>query len=107
MTVQTCFEEHDLIEYGFIKENCVSKELIFQLTGKIIQKKWNARKGGKCSCISMVDIGAYNSCKHFCKYCYANFDEGKVKENILKHNDNSSMLLGNIQSGDVIKIRRN
>ena len=49
-------------------------------TGKNF-KKWTARKNKYCECVEMVDIGVYNSCKHFCKYCYANCDEDKVKEN--------------------------
>lgn len=28
----------------------------------------------------MVDIGVYNSCCHFCKYCYANYDENLAKK---------------------------
>ena len=27
------------------------------------------------------DVGAYNSCMHLCKYCYANANQGLVKEN--------------------------
>lgn len=82
MTVQTCFEEENLVEYGFIKEECLGIELAKKLTGKEKFKKWKARTGGKCNCVEMVDIGVYNTCSHFCKYCYANYDEKKVKENI-------------------------
>lgn len=104
MTVQTCFEENNLTEYGFIKAECLSRELAKKLTGKNYQK-WTARKGGKCSCAQMVDIGTYNSCKHFCKYCYANYDEKMVKYNYMAHDVNSSLLIGNIKSDDTIKRR--
>lgn len=101
MTVQTCFEEKKLIEYGFIKGECLSKELAFKLTGKEF-KEWKARS---CGCAEMVDIGVYNTCKHFCKYCYANYDERIVKNNSLKHNSNSSLLVGELESSDIIKER--
>ena len=104
MTVQTCFEERDLIEFGFIKGECLSHELAYKLTGKTY-KTWKARKGKKCECVEMVDVGYYNSCKHFCKYCYANYDERKVKNNFLKHNSNSSLLIGELESDDIIKER--
>ena len=104
MTIQTCFEERNLIEYGFIKGECLSHELAYKLTGKTY-KTWKARKGKKCECVEMVDIGYYNSCKHFCKYCYANYDERKVKNNFLKHNPNSSLLIGELESDDIIKER--
>ena len=105
MTVQTCFEDNDLTEYGFIKSDCLSKELAFKLTGKKYPK-WNARKEKKCTCVQMVDIGVYNSCKHFCKYCYANFDEKKVMNNYNEHDPNSSLLIGKLQEDDIITIRK-
>lgn len=105
MAVQTCFEEMNLVEYGFQKGECMSKELAWELTKKKF-KKWTARKEGKCECVEMVDIGAYNTCSHFCKYCYANFDEKKVKENKNMHDENSSLLLGSIKKTDEIKRRK-
>ena len=103
--VHTCFEERDLTEYGFVKDDCLSKELAYKLTGKKFPK-WKARKGGKCNCVEMVDIGVYNTCSHFCKYCYANYDEKKVQENKLKHNPNSSLLIGELKKDDIIKERK-
>lgn len=105
MTVQTCFEENTLLEYGFIKGDCLSPSLAYILTGKKYQK-WTARKGNKCNCVQMVDIGQYNTCKHFCKYCYANYDENKVNNNFLNHDSNSSLLVGKIKEDDIIKIRK-
>ena len=101
MTAQTCFENRNLVEYGFIKGECLSHELAYKLTGKAY-KPWNARK---CTCVEMVDIGVYNSCKHFCKYCYANYDEQKVNNNYQNHDPNSSLLIGHLNKDDIIKER--
>lgn len=104
--VHTCNEEKDLTEYGFVKDECISKELAFKLTGKVYKKKWKARKDLVCQCVEMVDIGVYNSCKHFCKYCYANYDENQVNTNYIKHNPKSSLLIGQLQEDDIVKIRK-
>lgn len=103
MTIQTCFEKEDLVEYGFIKGECLSKTLAFQLTGKVHYKKWKARG---CNCVEMVDIGVYNTCPHRCKYCYANYREEEIVKNIVKHDENSSLLIGHLEQDDVIKRRK-
>lgn len=105
MSVQTCFEARNLIEYGFVKGECLSKELARKLTGKNF-KKQVIRKAKRCDCIQMVDIGVYNTCMHMCRYCYANYDEEKVKENIKNHDANSPLLIGKIEKDDIIKERR-
>lgn len=105
MSVQTCFEDEDLTQYGFVKGECLSHELAYILTGKKF-KSSNVRKEKKCECVQMVDIGDYNSCMHMCKYCYANYDEKVVSSNFERHDDNSSLLIGSIQSDDVIKVRK-
>lgn len=105
MSVQTCFEDEDLTQYGFVKGECLSHELAYILTGKKF-KSSNVRKEKKCECVQMVDIGDYNSCMHMCKYCYANYDEKAVSNNFERHDDNSSLLIGTIQSDDVIKVRK-
>lgn len=104
MTIQTCFEDRNLSEYGFKIGECISHELAYKLTEKTY-KNWTARKEQKCNCVQMVDIGVYNSCKHFCKYCYANYDEKQVNRNFNNHNPNSSLLVGELQSDDIIKER--
>lgn len=102
MKVQTCFEDRNLTEYGFTKGECLSHELAYRLTGKKY-KSWKARK---CNCVEMVDIGVYNSCKHFCKYCYANYDEKIVNNNFKNHDVNSSLLIGYVKNDDIIKTRK-
>lgn len=105
MSVQTCFEDEDLTQYGFVKGECLSHELAYILTGKKF-KSSNVRKEKKCECVQMVDIGDYNSCMHMCKYCYANYDEKAVSSNFERHDDNSALLIGSIQRDDVIKVRK-
>lgn len=105
MSVQTCFEDEDLTQYGFVNGECLSHELAYILTGKKF-KSSNVRKEKKCECVQMVDIGDYNSCMHMCKYCYANYDEKAVSNNFERHDDNSSLLIGSIQRDDVIKVRK-
>lgn len=80
----------------------MSKDLAYKLTGK----KYGKWKASDCNCVEMIDISVYNSCKHFYKYCYANYDELIVNNNFKKHNSNSSILVGEIQNDDIIKIRK-
>ncbi len=105
MTVQTCAEERRLIEYGFIHEECISKQLAQALTGKTKFKLWSARNNKNCQCVEMVDIGSYNSCLHYCKYCYANYDERAVLKNYKEHNPKSTLLIGELKGSDILKVR--
>lgn len=102
LIVHTCFEKENLVQYGFSRDECVSLELAYKLTGK----KYKTWKSRGCGCAEMVDIGAYNTCSHFCKYCYANYDESKVLENVKNHDDNETLLIGHLKEDDQIKIRR-
>ena len=102
--VHTCSEKKNLVEYGFDKDECISKMYAYSLTGKIYNE-WKARNNKNCHCASMVDIGVYNMCMHLCKYCYANYNERLIKFNYKNHDDNSTLLVGHIQEDDIIKIR--
>ena len=105
ITVQTCAEKRNLEKYGFVKDECLSHEIAYIMTGKKY-KTQKMRKNIHCNCVEMADIGAYNSCNHRCKYCYANFDETKIIDNIKNHNINSPLLIGELKDDDIIKIRK-
>ena len=103
--VHTCFEKRNLVEYGFDEEVCLSHELAYMLTGKKYPN-WKARREGLCNCVNIVDIGVFNTCFHFCKYCYANFKEEDVLKNRKLHDVNSTMLIGNLKDTDKVTVRR-
>lgn len=104
MDILTCAEKYDFSEYGFLKEGCSSNKRMFELTG-IAKKYPKNTKRALCQCLQTVDISAYNTCPHFCKYCYANYDEKQVKKNYLLHDVSSPLLIGHITKKDKIKER--
>jgi DNA repair photolyase len=105
MTVQTCFEKYNLCEYGFVKGECLSHDLAIKITGKDYPE-WKARRPKLCSCVELIDIGEYNTCSHLCKYCYANYNESEVLEKIKLHNPKSSLLIGESNITDEVKVRK-
>lgn len=100
MKIVSCMENKYYI--GDEKDCCISIKYAFERTGKFF-KEWKARD---CHCVNMVDVGAYNSCLHGCKYCYANFDSKKIVSNYKMHDVNSSLLIGHLNLDDQVKIRR-
>ncbi len=100
MKIVSCMENKYHI--GDEKDCCISIKYAFERTGKFF-KEWKARD---CHCVNMVDVGAYNSCLHGCKYCYANFDSKQIVSNYKMHDVNSSLLIGHLNLDDQVKIRR-
>lgn len=105
-TVQACAESADLLNYGFIKGECISLKEAYRLTGKLDFKSQKIRPNINCNCLQTVDIGAYNSCPNLCRYCYANYLEEEVSKNFKNHDPNSSLLIGQLEPTDIIKVRK-
>jgi len=102
ITVKGCHESPALAEYGIDISGCLNKSVYEKALGTSINLP-SKKSQRDCSCFFGTDIGAYNSCGHFCRYCYANADIQSVKRNIARHNPDSPLLIGTMMQGDKIK----
>lgn len=102
MIIHACCEKTYLSQYGLQCNGCMSQEIVEKAINNTLQppKRKNLRQ--ECNCLMGNDIGAYNTCGHLCKYCYANANKQFVIENMKKHDDNSPFLIGRNKSGDKI-----
>jgi DNA repair photolyase len=102
ITIKACAEGDDLKPYGVDCDGCLTKSTY----ENALQTKINLpkRKGqrNECACFFGNDIGSYDTCKHLCKYCYANTNPSEVIKNSKLHNPNSPFLIGTHQAGDKI-----
>ena len=102
IVIHSCCEKTYLAEYGLDISGCMSKEIVEKAIGYSLNppKVKNLRED--CNCLMGNDIGAYNTCGHLCKYCYANYNKELVLENMRKHNENSPLLIGKLSKEDKI-----
>lgn len=104
LELATCAEGIDLSALGIHKNKCIDDVLIRRLCPQdaLVQAEMAPRQqlsllpdreatasapkdtGQRtaCGCIPSKDIGAYDSCPHFCVYCYANRSEQAVRANL-------------------------
>lgn len=102
MKIKPCGEGREYEIYGTDCSGCMTKETYEKAVGcKLdLPKKKPARQ--ECACFLAGDIGSYNTCSHFCRYCYANYDKRTVLQNQRLHDPDSPLLIGNIMKNDII-----
>lgn len=98
---------HDNVE-GFchdnvIQNNCMSMAEINERLGLSLKrpKQNNARSG--CDCVLNAEIGQYNTCDHRCLYCYAAGPTTILEQNLCRHYETSSCLIGYVPDDAEIK----
>ena len=103
MKIKTCLENETLARYGADVSGCLNQTTLEKAIGEKLDTGTISYARQGCTCLLGNDIGAYNSCLHFCRYCYANYDKELVIRNMKKHDPDSPLLIGNIEDGDIIK----
>lgn len=102
-SLKSCAEKEDYSALGVDASGCMSSSVLKKAIGENINIPRFSKSRDNCNCYLSKDIGAYNTCLHFCSYCYANSDRRKVLEEVRNHDDNSPLLIGNIKKSDIIK----
>jgi hypothetical protein len=102
MTVKTCAEGTGLAQFGADCGGCMTIKDYEKAIGKKLNPPNVKGARAQCACYLACDIGAYNTCRHFCRYCYANAEKQKVIALSAQHDVNSPFLVGNYQAGDKI-----
>ncbi|MCQ2600581.1 MAG: DUF1848 domain-containing protein [Treponema sp.] len=102
MIVKPCAEGEELSRFGADCSGCQTVAVLENAIGKKLKvpKKTQGRK--ECACYIHGDIGAYSSCGHLCRYCYANTDSKSVMQNMKHHNPKSPLLIGELTDADKI-----
>ena len=104
--IDTCAEIGDFHNIGVEHAHCIDRERIERIGGFKLNVDKDTNQRAECGCVASIDIGAYNTCKNGCLYCYANYSSNTVEKNFGMHNPKSPLLFGEIDSTDVIKERK-
>lgn len=105
MAIRTCSEAADLSGFHIQRGKCIDDQLIAGLLGRPLDVKKDSTQREECGCVKSVDIGAYNTCPHLCRYCYANFSPDQVEINRRLHDPASPLLCGRLTGEERITVR--
>ena len=102
MVIRPCGESQSLKAVGADCSGCMTVRTFEAAIGKNLKVPPNPNNRKECACYLTGDIGAYNTCGHLCRYCYANADKDIVLRNMKMHDPESPFLIGNALPEDEI-----
>lgn len=105
MELKTCCEAGDFSRYGIGQASCIGKKLLANLLDTPFQVKPDRNQRSHCGCVESIDIGAYDTCRHGCVYCYATYSQVRAQQNAERHDARSPLLIGRLTREDTVTDR--
>ena len=102
MTLRPCAEGDELSTFGADCSGCMTVPMYERAIHCRLNVPARAPARKECACYLGGDIGAYNSCGHLCRYCYANADATLVKRRMAQHDPASPLLIGHLRPEDQV-----
>ena len=102
MLVKPCAEGSELAAFGADCSGCMTLKVYEEAIGEKLNTPKLKGARAECACYLSCDIGAYNTCRHLCRYCYANAEGSKVMQLSLQHDVNSPFIIGGYRESDRI-----
>ena len=103
MTVKPCAEGDELAPFGADCGGCMRISDYERAIGKRLRAPKRKGARAQCACYLSCDIGAYDTCRHLCRYCYANAGAERVLARSRLHDPRSPFLIGGPMEGDRIR----
>ena len=103
--IDTCAENIDLSRYGIGHAGCIDRHRLERIGNCKLDVERDKSQRAACGCVSGIDLGAYNTCRNGCVYCYANFNQTLVNDCCCKHVPTSPLLYGEVSADDIVKPR--
>ncbi|MBQ1451764.1 MAG: DUF1848 domain-containing protein [Clostridia bacterium] len=102
MTVKPCAEGDELAQFGADCSGCMKISDYEAAIGSRLNAPKTKGARAECACYLSCDIGAYNTCLHLCRYCYANAEPETVMRQNKMHEPSSPLLIGHLTDDDII-----
>ena len=102
MTLTACHEGEELAAFGVDCAGCMTLSSYEKAIGAALAPRVKQPRARDCACHLTCDIGAYDTCGHLCRYCYANASPEAVRRSMAQHDPLSPLLTGHVQPGDRI-----
>lgn len=106
LVIETCAEQTDLQEVGIRHGSCIDKKQIEKIVGCALSLEKDKNQRDACGCFESIDVGAYNTCGNGCRYCYANYNEEKVRACMAAYDVDSPLLCGKVGPEDQVTERK-
>ncbi len=93
MEITSCAEPFDLRPYGIQSGKCIDDAYIHRLFAIDVTHGKDKTQRPACGCVTSRDIGAYDTCRHDCAYCYATRSSTLAEKNYRRHQPDAPSLL--------------